>query len=89
MIGAPKKDPQVNDKQFPSPPSDSISCIDCNGNAQTNSTVVVAGSWDNTVSCYEVQYMNDQMSNIVPQSQLKHDAPVLACAMNTTVSVLS
>lgn len=76
---------QMNDKQFPNSPADSVSCLDCNGTPQTNSTVVVAGAWDNTVSCYEIQYQNDQMSNIVPQAQLKHDAPVLACAMNTTV----
>jgi hypothetical protein len=81
-----KKNPQASDKQFPNGPTDSVSCLDCNGSQQSNSTVVVAGSWDNSVSCYEIQYMNDEMSNIVPQAQIKHDAPVLACAMNTNVS---
>ena len=44
-----KGNSQDADVTFPSPPSDSISSIAVNGNNQTNSTVLIAGSWDNSV----------------------------------------
>ena len=47
-----KGNPQDADVTFPSPPTDTISSIAVNGNIQTNSTVLVAGSWDNSVSKY-------------------------------------
>eukprot|EP00604_Paraphysomonas_vestita_P001655 CAMPEP_0174822018 /NCGR_PEP_ID=MMETSP1107-20130205/12579_1 /TAXON_ID=36770 /ORGANISM="Paraphysomonas vestita, Strain GFlagA" /LENGTH=302 /DNA_ID=CAMNT_0016039879 /DNA_START=77 /DNA_END=982 /DNA_ORIENTATION=- len=39
--------------------------------------MLIAGSWDTTVTCYELQYSNDgKISNVIPQSQIKHDGPV-------------
>ncbi len=43
------KSSQDNDVTFPQAPSDSISCLAANGSLANNTTVVVAGSWDNTV----------------------------------------
>jgi len=84
----PPKSTQENDSQFPSPPGDSISSIAVNGSKQTPSTILVSGSWDNAVNCYEISYGNamggaTSVTNIVPRSQMKHDAPVLSVALNT------
>jgi hypothetical protein len=39
------------------------------------------------VNCYELQYgPQQQISNIIPQSQIKHDAPVLCSDINSNVS---
>ena len=40
---------QDKDVRFPSPPSDGISSLSMNGSNQTNSTVLTAGCWDNSV----------------------------------------
>lgn len=41
---------QEKDVAFPNVPSDSISCLATNGDINTPSNLVVAGSWDNSVS---------------------------------------
>jgi mRNA export factor len=75
----PKKNNQEKDISFPNPPSDGISCLVANGNATTNSTMLLAGSWDNSLYMYELQYNMGAISNIVKHHQLPHEAPVL-CA---------
>jgi mRNA export factor len=77
-MNATKKN-QDKDILFQNPPSDSISCLAINGTATTQSNIVVAGSWDNTLSCYEISYDNNGASGAVKQCEIKHDAPVLCC----------
>jgi hypothetical protein len=81
-----KKTSQESDIKFPNPPADSISSISCNGSAQSPTNMVVATAWDGTVNCYELSWSQGQLSNIVPQSQIKHDAPAL-CSDISSVSV--
>lgn len=81
-----KKDPQEGDAMVPSPPSDGISSISLNGTANTPSNLLISTSWDNSVSCYELQYnATGGISNIIPQSQIKHDGPAL-CSDISAVS---
>lgn len=77
---APKKNLQESDVQFPNPPSDSISSLAVNGTQNTPTTMLIAGSWDNSLSMYELQYgPNNAVSNIVRHQQLPHEGPVLCC----------
>lgn len=77
---AAKPNPQANDITFPNAPSDSISCLAVNGSRSTPTNMLIAGSWDNTLSMYELQYgPTGNISNIVRHQQLTHDAPVLCC----------
>lgn len=41
---------QVLDSPIPSPPSDTIYSLSLNGTIQSFSTMLIAGSWDTTVS---------------------------------------
>ena len=75
----PAKSTQDADVEVQNPPSDTISCIACNGSRTQPTTMLVAGSWDASVSCYQVQSVNGKVSNIIPHAQIKHEAPVL-CA---------
>ena len=69
---------QNNDFKFPTPLTDSISTISVNGSPTAPTTMLLAGCWDNSVTCYELQRNNNQsLSNVVLQGQIKHDAPVL------------
>ena len=65
----------------PNSPSDGISSISINGSATAPSTILTVGSWDNSVSCYEMQNTGNNLSNVVAQAQIKHDAPVLCTAL--------
>ena len=49
--------PQDGDFTFSNPPADSISCIAVNGTVNTPSNILIAGSWDNTVSEYIFIYI--------------------------------
>ena len=40
------------------------------------------------VNCYELQYNQNQLSNIVAQSQIKHDGPVLCSDISNVSHVL-
>lgn len=77
---------QETDQKFPSPPSDGISSLSLNGYSNQQTNVCVATSWDNTVSFYEIQTQN-KMFNIVPQGQIKHDAPALCSDICPTDNV--
>lgn len=82
-----KRSSQETDVKFNSPPSDSISSISCNGHNNSNTNLVVATSWDSTVSCYEIQ-SNMGTPNVVPHGQIRHEQPVLCsdiCTDNVTV----
>ncbi|KAJ0409225.1 hypothetical protein P43SY_006722 [Pythium insidiosum] len=46
-----------------------------------SSNILVAGSWDNLVRCWEVQQSGTQF-NAVPKAQISHDAPVLCTAFS-------
>lgn len=73
-----KPNPQANDITFPNPPSDSVSCLSVNGNRTTPTNMLIAGSWDNSLSMYELQYApTGAVTNIIRHQQLMHDAPVL------------
>lgn len=75
---------QNGDIALPGKFEDSISSISVNGTATTPSTMLIAGCWDNSVTCYELQY-NQQgvLSNAVARGQIKHEAPVLCSDTNT------
>jgi mRNA export factor len=75
------KSNQDGDMQVQNAPSDGISCLALNGSATTPSTILTVGSWDSTLSCYEMQNLNTNLSGVVAQSQLKHDAPVLCTSL--------
>jgi mRNA export factor len=74
-----KKNNQERDISIPNPPSDGVACMAVNGNMTTNTTMLLAGSWDNHLYMYELQYQAGNISNIVKHHQLPHEAPVL-CA---------
>mmetsp|Transcript_26368 Transcript_26368/g.26615 ORF Transcript_26368/g.26615 Transcript_26368/m.26615 type:complete len:373 (+) Transcript_26368:50-1168(+) len=74
----PAKDIQAEDYCVPSPPSDGISSLSVND----ASNMLIAGSWDNSVSCYELQLgAAGNVTSAVPRMQIKHDAPVLCTAI--------
>eukprot|EP01036_Dinobryon_divergens_P026869 gene26869-35561_t len=77
---AAKKNPQEGDVQFPlnapNNPTDSISSICCNGFGNSPTNILIATSWDCTVTCFEIQNMNNRVS-IQNRGQIRHDAPVL------------
>lgn len=72
---------QDNDMPFPNPPSDGISSLAVNGTQTTPSSMVIAGSWDNGLHCYELQCqgVGGTLSNVIKQGQIMHEAPVLCC----------
>lgn len=75
---AQKQDFQANDFPVPSPPTDAISSLSLNGDTNSPSTMLIAGSWDKTVSCYELAYdQNGQVNNVVPQQRLTCEGAVL------------
>lgn len=78
---------QENDLLIPNPPKDSISSISLNGTASVRSNLLVATSWDNSVSCYELQYSGTSIAGAIPRYQMKHDAPVLCSDFNTLVLI--
>ena len=66
---------QNEDFCIPSHPSDGVTSISINNNAN----MLIAGSWDNSVSCYELQInqATGKVTNAIPQMQTKHEGPVL------------
>ena len=68
---------QNNDFTFPTPCSDSISTLSVNGTTSTPSSMLIAGCWDNTVTCFELVKNGNGLGNVVAQAQIRHDAPVL------------
>lgn len=74
----PKQDFQANDIPVPSPPTDAISSISLNGDVNTPSSMLIVGSWDKTVTCYELSYdQAGQLNNVVPQQRLQCEGSVL------------
>jgi mRNA export factor len=63
---------QDTDAVAPSPPGDGVSKLAVND----ASTMLVAGAWDNSVTCYSIQQQQQRLA-LAPQAQIKHDAPVL------------
>jgi mRNA export factor len=45
----------LKDVEVVNPPDDSISCLRFSPMSVTNSTFLIAGSWDNNVRCWEIQ----------------------------------
>ena len=78
MFGAAAQAPAArshnpnNDVEVPSAAEDGISCVAWS----PTSNLLVAGSWDQQVRCWDVQ-MNGQA---VPKAAQRHDAPVLCAA---------
>jgi len=68
---------QQGDVAFPNMPTDSISCISINGTVNTPTSILIAGSWDSTLTCWELSYNGQQVSNIQHRGNIKHDGPVL------------
>lgn len=88
MISTAKKN-QESDVKVPSPPSDSISSLALNGDEATRPNILVATAWDNTVSCYELQYdAQGLVQQAVPQAQTRHEGPAL-CSDFAPVSELT
>jgi len=61
-----------NDIVIDSSPSETVSCMRFNPKQQN---MLLASSWDKTVSCWEVQ----QNGMAVPKAQQKMEGPILAC----------
>ena len=55
---ATKKSSQEGDIAFPSPPSDGVSSICCNGYNNANTNLAVVTAWDNTVSNFLVYHIH-------------------------------
>lgn len=66
-----------NDYTVPTPINDGIADLAWSPTAN----VLVAGSWDNHVRCWEVQQQGTQF-NAVPKAQITHDGPVLCTAFS-------
>eukprot|EP00606_Chrysophyceae_sp_TOSAG23-5_P001561 GSChrysophyteH2.ASY1.ANO1.603.1 assembled CDS len=77
-FGNQNASPQAADSAFPNIPSDSISCLAVNGTRQTPTTVVSAGSWDKSLSIYEITYNGANLGNVVHRGAIQHDGPVLS-----------
>lgn len=60
------------DFEVPSPPTDGVSCLAFS----PTSNLLIAGSWDNQVRCWDVQ-SNGQA---VPKAATSHESPVLCAA---------
>ena len=72
------KSKQNDDYVFPSPNTDSISQIACNGTLESPSTMLVSSAWDNSVNCYALTYSHGAVKPVaIPQAQIKHAAPAL------------
>lgn len=54
MLSPSKKFAQDSDIAVPNAPADGISSLSLNGNLNMNPTMLVATSWDNTVSKFEI-----------------------------------
>lgn len=76
------KNSQAQDVMFPDEPSDGVSFLACNGSQTAPTNIVIAGSWDNSLSCYEIQYQGTMPSGIKKHAALMHDAPVLCGALS-------
>ncbi|TYZ58543.1 hypothetical protein PybrP1_009561 [[Pythium] brassicae (nom. inval.)] len=72
-----------NDYTVPTPISDGIADLAWSPTAN----VLVAGSWDNYVRCWEVQQQGAQF-NAVPKAQIAHDGPVLCTAFSADGSAV-
>lgn len=73
---------QPNDLEVPSPPTDGVSSLAVNGSLQQPTNMLLATSWDGSVSCYQIQQaQNGMIQNVIPQSQIKHEAPVMCCSI--------
>lgn len=81
---------------FPPGPIDSISSIAVNGSLNNETTALASGSWDNTVTCYEVKYSQPTSAmfsssstaisaSLIPE-RLRHEAPVLAVDLDGMTS---
>jgi mRNA export factor len=82
-FGAQKINPQASDIDFPNAASDGISSLAMNGNPQEPTNIVVAGSWDCSVTCYELSRGGGNVvSGIQAQGQIKHEAPVMCTAFS-------
>ncbi|KAF1331616.1 Wd domain-containing protein, partial [Globisporangium splendens] len=66
-----------NDYTIPTPINDGVQDLAWS----PTSNVLVAGSWDNLVRCWEVQQQGMQF-NAVPKAQISHDGPVLCTAFS-------
>ncbi|CAM9478127.1 unnamed protein product [Chrysoparadoxa australica] len=63
------------DYQIPSPPSDGVSSL----TFSPQGNLLVAGSWDSNVRCWEV---NAQQGQAAPKAETKHDGPVLCTSFS-------
>lgn len=75
--------PQETDLLFPEAASDSYSCMTLNGGPQQQTNIVCAGSWDNSVKCFQLQYNGPQLVGVNPQPGIQHDGPVLCADFST------
>jgi len=60
-----------------------------NGTDSQATTMLIAASWDNTVSAYQVDTavgadQRTQVTAMTPKLQIKHDAPALSCVVDGT-----
>ena len=80
-----------SDVEAPNVPLDGVSCIAVNGSEESFTNMLVMASWDGTVSAHEVTSKEGGdrrtfVEKIELKSHIKHEAPVLSCAVhNTTV----
>ena len=67
---------QKHDYSFPQAPNDGISELSINGTRERPTSLCVAGSWDGTLSVYEVRSQQGQM-NVMKQAEQKAEGPIL------------
>jgi len=80
---------QESDILVPSSPNGGISSLCMNGNSGNFSNLLVATSWDNSVSCYELQYYDaasGALCGAIPRCQVRHDGPALCCDFSSVSS---
>lgn len=69
---------KTTDYALPQPPEDSVSGLEFSP-ISIQQNYLVSGSWDNKVSCWEVQQMGNTFQSI-PKAQTSHNEPVLDVA---------
>lgn len=78
LISNSNNQAQAKDVEVVSPPDDTISSLSFSP-ATLPQNYLIAGSWDNKISCWEIQMMGNNFQSI-PKAQQSHSGPVLDVA---------
>jgi mRNA export factor len=78
LINNSNNQAQAKDTEVVSPPEDTVSSLAFSP-ATLPQNYLIAGSWDNKISCWEIQMMGSNFQS-VPKAQQSHSGPVLDVA---------